>query len=29
VRLRFLQAEADLQAALADLEQAMGAPLQP
>jgi cobalt-zinc-cadmium efflux system outer membrane protein len=29
VRLRFLQAEADLHAALADLEQAMGAPLQP
>jgi len=29
VRLRSLQAEADLQAALADLEQAMGAPLQP
>ena len=28
VRLRFLQAEADLHAALADLEQAMGAPLQ-
>jgi cobalt-zinc-cadmium efflux system outer membrane protein len=29
VRLRFLQAEADLQTALADLEQAIGAPLQP
>jgi len=29
VRLRSLQAEADLQAALADLEQAIGAPLQP
>lgn len=29
VRLRFLQAEADLHAALADLEQAIGAPLQP
>ena len=29
VRLRALQAEADLQAAIADLEQAMGAPLQP
>lgn len=29
VRLRSLQAEADLLAALADLEQAMGAPLQP
>lgn len=29
VRLRFLQTEADLQNALADLEQAMGAPLQP
>jgi len=29
VRLRFLQSEADLQNALADLEQAMGAPLQP
>ena len=29
VRLRFLQSEADLQTALADLEQAIGAPLQP
>lgn len=29
VRLRYLQAEADLQAALADLEQAIGAPVQP
>ena len=29
VRLRFLQSEAELQNALADLEQAMGAPLQP
>src|SRR6185436_825965 len=29
VRLRYLQSEADLHAALADLEQAMGAPLQP
>lgn len=29
VRLRYLQSEADLQNALADLEQAMGAPLQP
>lgn len=29
VRLRFLQAEAELHAALADLEQAIGAPLQP
>ena len=29
VRLRFLQAEADLQSALADLEQAMGVPFQP
>lgn len=29
VRLRFLQAEADLETALADLEQAIGAPLQP
>ena len=29
VRLRALQAEADLQIALADLEKAVGAPLQP
>jgi cobalt-zinc-cadmium efflux system outer membrane protein len=29
VRLRFLQSEADLETALADLEQAIGAPLQP
>jgi hypothetical protein len=29
VRLRALQSDADLLAALADLEQAMGAPLQP
>ena len=29
IRLKALQAEADLQAALADLEEAMGAPLTP
>ena len=29
VRMRALQAEADLQLALSDLERAMGAPLQP